>query len=86
MRQPVKAPKNNGKLVSILKPEELFNPCEPNVTGCIQWGEDPAEPEQFRKNNLRFLSGESLHRCWLNDHYRDAEVHKGAPQSIPDYR
>jgi hypothetical protein len=32
------------------------------------------EPERFAKTDLVFMSDETLPRCWIDVHYRDAEA------------
>ena len=77
--------KATGHLVEVLKIEDLFNPYHAELKGRYNFGEEAQDPEQFDKAKLKFLSGESLPRCWLDPHYRDSETHKRQPQSSVIY-
>ncbi|HHH38020.1 MAG TPA: acetyltransferase [Sedimenticola sp.] len=68
--------KSNGKLVEVLGLKDLFNPNHPKVVGRYNAGEELQDPEQFSKEELEFLSGEPLPRCWLDVHYRDNELNR----------
>lgn len=61
-------------LVEVLKLDELFDPIKQTFTGRYNYGEDVPEPEQFEKSKVSFPSGEGLPRCWMDSHYRDAEL------------
>ncbi len=65
--------KPTGDLIEILTLDQLFNPCVKEVTGVDHFGEEMQEPESYQKTELAFPSGESLPRCWLDAHYRDAQ-------------
>lgn len=65
----------NGKLVEVLSLMDLFNPNHGGLVGRYHAGEELQEPETFAKSKLQFPSGESLPRCWMDVHYRDAEAH-----------
>jgi hypothetical protein len=65
----------NGKLVEVLSLMDLFNPNHSALVGRYNAGEELQEPEQFAKADLIFPSGEKLPQCWVNVHYRDAEVY-----------
>lgn len=64
----------SGNLVEVLSLNDLFNPNHPDLVGRYNVGEDLQDPEKFSKKDLIFLSGESLPKCWVDVHYRDAEV------------
>ncbi|WP_250657873.1 acetyltransferase [Alkalimarinus coralli] len=79
---------SNGKLVDIIDIQALINPFHHEVEGQPQWGEDLADPENYLKSDLRFLSGEHLPSCWVNSHYREYQtstnhMKKGSP--VPQY-
>ena len=59
----------HGSLVEVLQPAQLFNPFCPRVEGRLHAGEELQDPEPFVKDNLRFPSGETLPRCWLDPTY-----------------
>ncbi|MDX1757429.1 MAG: acetyltransferase [Marinobacter sp.] len=64
------AEKSTGHLVEILDLQSLFNPFEPAVQGCLHFGEEAQDPEQFDKGKLEFPSGEPLPLCWTDANYR----------------
>ncbi len=66
--------KSNGKLVEVLGLKDLFNPNHGELVGRYSAGEELQDPEKFPKEELEFLSGETLPRCWTDLHYRDAEL------------
>lgn len=62
---------STGDLVEVLSLDDLINPNHGELAGRYNAGEEQQEPEMFSKSDLRFPSGESLPRCWLDAHYRD---------------
>jgi hypothetical protein len=66
--------KSSGHMVEVLELGDLFNPFKPSISGRYNHGEEAQDPDQFSKDNLLFLSGEALPRCWTDSHYRDDEV------------
>lgn len=66
--------KTSGHMVEVLNLIDLMNLNRREVVGRYQEGEEQQDPEQFRKTDLVFLSGENLPRCWTDPHYRDAEL------------
>ncbi|UTW14055.1 acetyltransferase [Marinobacterium rhizophilum] len=66
--------KSNGHMVEVLALEGLFNPFSPAISGRYNHGEEAQDPEEFSKDDLVFLSGEALPRCWTDSHYRDDEL------------
>jgi len=68
--------KSTGKMVEVLGLSDLFNPIHQELVGRYNVGEELQEPEKFSKEDLQFLSGEELPRCWTNVHYRDDELRK----------
>jgi hypothetical protein len=68
--------KKNGKMVEVLGLNDLFNPNHAALVGRYNAGEELQEPEKFPKLELEFLSGEPLPRCWVDVHYRDAELRR----------
>ena len=63
--------KETGHLIEVLEPTEVFDPFKDSFTGRLDFGEDVAEPDSFKKVSTSFLSGEDLPRCWLDPNYRD---------------
>ncbi|MFW2438965.1 MAG: acetyltransferase [Arenicellales bacterium] len=63
--------KNSGHLIEVLDPTEVFDPFKDSFSGRLDFGEDVAEPENFKKVGVSFPSGENLPKCWLDPHYRD---------------
>jgi hypothetical protein len=66
--------KSSGHLVEVLKPQELFDPVQPQFTGRLNVGEEMPEAQAFSKADVCFPSGETLPRCWMDVHYRDKEL------------
>ena len=66
--------RKSGHMVEIMNLLELINLNNDEVTGCFQEGEGVLAPKTFKKNDLIFLSGEALPKCWVNPHYRDDEL------------
>jgi hypothetical protein len=56
---------SNGDVVEILDIQGLTNPVHEKVAGRYHAGEELQDPENFKKSDLIFLSGESLPKCWL---------------------
>ena len=67
--------KLNQHMVEVSNLFDLINLNVAEVTGSFQEGEEQQDPEKFIKNELVFLSGENLPRCWTDPHYRDSELH-----------
>ncbi len=63
--------KNSGHLIEVLDPTEVFDPFKASFTGRLDFGEDVAEPDNFKKVGVSFPSGENLPKCWMDPHYRD---------------
>lgn len=68
--------KSTDKLVEVLGLNDLINPMHKELVGRYNAGEELPDPERFPKADLEFLSGEALPRCWVDDHYRDAELRR----------
>lgn len=68
--------KKDGHLVEVLEVTDLVNPNHKAVLGRLHYGEEMQDAEKFLKTDLRFPSGEELPRCWVDVHYRDAELQK----------
>ena len=66
--------RKSGHMVEVMNLFDLVNLNSDEVTGRFQEGEDVQEPDKFKKNDLVFLSGEALPKCWVDPHYRDAEL------------
>lgn len=63
-------------LIDVADIVTLANPYELTVVGRYLWGEEVQDPEVFDKEQLQFLSGEALPRCWQDSRYRDREVRR----------
>jgi hypothetical protein len=61
---------SSGDLVEVLDLLQLHDPSSKVVCGRFQAGEEVQEPEEFRKTDLVFPSGESLPLCWRDSAYR----------------
>ena len=67
-----------GHMVEVLSLSDLFDPFNPTVVGRLHFGEEVQEPEKFVKTELAFLSNEVMPRCWMDPHYREAELRRTA--------
>lgn len=67
--------KSTGHMIEVLALGDLFDPYNETLVGRYHYGEEVQDAEKFGKNGLVFLSGENLPRCWVDPHYRDAELH-----------
>ena len=61
-------------MVEVLSIVDLINLNCDEVVGRYQEGEEAQDPMRIKKADLIFLSGEALPRCWIDPHYRDAEL------------
>ena len=68
--------KNSDDLIEVLSLQDLFDPFSTSLVGRYQHGEEPQDPEKFNKSDLIFPSDETLPRCWLDAHYREAEMQR----------
>ncbi|MCP8690268.1 acetyltransferase [Marinobacterium sedimentorum] len=68
--------KSTGHMVEVLALTDLFNPFSLSISGRYNHGEEAQDPEDFNKDDLIFLSGESLPCCWTDSHYRDDELRR----------
>lgn len=66
--------KKSGHMIEVINILELVNLNHEEVTGRFQEGEEAQDPDQFKKSELVFLSGEALPKCWVDPHYRDDEL------------
>jgi len=66
--------KVSDHMVEIMSFNDLINLNLDEVDGRYQEGEEQQDPAKFKKDNLVFLSGEELPRCWTDPHYRDNEI------------
>lgn len=66
--------KSTGHMVEVENFMDLIDLNIVKVTGRYQEGEEVQDPDSFNKQDLLFLSGERLPRCWLDPHYRDDEL------------
>ncbi len=65
--------KESGDLVELKQPQTLWDPYEHSVEAWRLSGEEQQDLESYSKDDLVFMSGESLPKCWCNVHYRDDE-------------
>ena len=63
--------KETGHLIEVLDPTEVFDPFKDSFKGRLDFGEDVAESDTFKKVSVSFPSGENLPKCWKDPHYRD---------------
>ena len=68
--------KTTDDLIEVLSLQDLFDPFNHKLVGRYQRGEETQDPEKFSKTGLVFPSGEHLPRCWLDAHYREAELQR----------
>lgn len=66
--------KKSGHMVEVMDLIDLINLNIDEVSGCSQEGEEIQDPDMYKKSDLIFLSGEELPKCWVDPHYRDAEL------------
>ena len=67
---------SSGHLVEVLSLNDLFDPYKSSLVGRFNVGEEMPDPATFEKSDLVFPSGEALPRCWIDAHYRDAELRR----------
>ena len=60
---------DDSSLVEVLDLKQLFDPFQASVLGRVHAGEEMQDPADYPKQELRFPSGETLPRCWLDAHY-----------------
>lgn len=63
--------KQTDILVEILDIQALFMPTKNSVPGQIQSGQEEQDPADFKKDSLKFPSGENLPRCWVDANYQN---------------
>ncbi|MGB5223868.1 MAG: hypothetical protein WBN49_01715 [Arenicellales bacterium] len=63
--------KETGHLIEVLDPTEFFDPFNDSFNGRLDFGDDVAEPDSFKKVSVSFPSGENLPKCWKDPNYRD---------------
>lgn len=68
--------RSSGHLIEVLDQSALFDPHSAGFRGRLNVGEDIPEAEEFLKTDACFPSGEALPRCWVDAHYRDAELRR----------
>ena len=66
--------RTSGHMVEVKNMIDLINLNSDEVTGRFQEGEEAQDLDTFKKNDLIFLSGEELPKCWVDPHYRDNEL------------
>jgi len=66
--------KSSGHMVEVVNYINLIDLNIDEVIGRYQEGEEVQDPDIFKKQDLVFLSGENLPRCWSDPHYRDDEL------------
>lgn len=60
----------SGDLVEVLDTAALFDPFNKEVRGRFHAGEEMQDPALYRKQDLRFPSGEALPQCWTDPQYK----------------
>ncbi len=68
--------RENQHVIEVLSMSDLTNPCHSTLAGRYHYGEEVQDPELFDKNQVLFLSGETLPRCWTDAHYRDERLRR----------
>ena len=68
--------RSSSHMIEVLNLIDLVDLNCNEVSGRSQEGEEAQDPENFKKTNLSFLSGEDLPRCWTDSHYRDNELNR----------
>ncbi|WP_017302945.1 hypothetical protein [Spirulina subsalsa] len=58
------------ELIEVMRIEDLFDPCLPEIMGRSHAGEEMQDPCIYPKADLRFPSGEPLPLCWIDPDYR----------------
>lgn len=72
--------RHDGSLVEMLQPAQLWDPFAVGVLGRFHAGEELQDPQTFAKDDLLFLSGEALPRCWIDPHHhRPSTASAGEP-------
>ena len=66
--------KSSGHMVEVKNYINLIDLNIDEVMGQFQEGEEVQDPTAIKKQDLVFLSGEELPRCWRDPHYRDEEL------------
>ncbi|MBD2100779.1 acetyltransferase [Leptolyngbya sp. FACHB-261] len=64
--------KESSELVEVVGVTELVNPAQSQVRAKSQSGQEEQDSASFEKSELVFPSGESLPRCWVDPHYKNA--------------
>ena len=59
----------SGDKVEVLDVQALTDPYKTKVRGRFHAGEELQDPQDFKKPDLCFLSGEALPKCWLTADY-----------------
>ncbi len=57
--------KTEGHLIEVCHTDELFNPLRKGIMGQLHYGEEKQDPELYLKEDLVFISGEPLPKCWM---------------------
>lgn len=68
--------KSNGHMVEVVNIIELIDLNRDQVSARHQEGEDVQDIDLLSKQDLVFLSGEELPKCWKDPHYRDNELRR----------
>lgn len=66
--------RTSGHMIEVVNLIDLIDLNSDEVLGRVQEGEEVQDPDQYRKQDLVFLSGEELPKCWSDPHYRDDEL------------
>ncbi|GAL29929.1 hypothetical protein JCM19239_6419 [Vibrio variabilis] len=62
--------RKSGDLVDVVEMRRLTNLFQDSVEGRLQAGEEQQDPQEFKKSDLVFMSGEELPGCWTDPNYR----------------
>lgn len=70
----------SGHLIEVEQLADLTNPFSTIVAGRELWGQELQEPDDFRKAELGFPSGESLPQSWIDpDYMAHSQPHNTQP-------
>lgn len=70
----------SGHLIEVEDLADLTNPFSTVIRGRELWGQELQEPDNFRKAELGFPSGESLPQSWVDPDYM---AHSSARSGYP---
>ncbi len=73
--------KASDDLVEIMALDDLFSPARDKVTAKVQAGQEEQDPQEFKKTDLLFPSGEEMPRCWIDANYQMDNAPAGSATS-----